>query len=96
MHARGGKIVLLMETRLSTKGQVVLPNQIRRKLGLRSGDPLDAKVQNGSVVLTPRRSRNRKPKIVVDKLTGLPVLSLGGEPPLLTSKDVAEILANFP
>jgi AbrB family looped-hinge helix DNA binding protein len=74
----------------------VLPSQIRRKLGLRSGDPLNVNIKNGSVVLTPRRSRNRKPKIVVDKLTGLPVLSLGGDVPLLTSKDVAEILSNFP
>jgi AbrB family looped-hinge helix DNA binding protein len=85
-----------METRLSTKGQVVLPSQIRRKLGLRTGDSLNARVKNGSVVLTPRRSRSRKPKIVVDKMTGLPVLSLGGDAPLLTSKDVAEILSNFP
>lgn len=96
MQGRHGKIVLRMETKLSTKGQVVLPSQIRRRLGLRTGDPLSATVKNGSVVLTPRRSRNRKPKIVIDKLTGLPVLSLGGEAALLTSKDVAEILSNFP
>jgi AbrB family looped-hinge helix DNA binding protein len=85
-----------METRLSTKGQVVLPSQIRRKLGLRTGDPLDATVESGSVVLTPRRSRNRKSKIIVDPLTGLPVLSLGGDAPQLTSKDVEQILSNFP
>jgi AbrB family looped-hinge helix DNA binding protein len=85
-----------METRLSTKGQVVLPSQIRRKLGLRSGDPLDARVESGSVVLTPRKSRNRKPKITVDQLTGLPVLSFGLDAPLLTSKDVEEILSNVP
>jgi AbrB family looped-hinge helix DNA binding protein len=85
-----------METRLSTKGQVVLPSQIRRKLGLRTGDPLDARVESGSVVLTPRRSRNRKSRIIVDPLTGLPVLSLGGDVPQLTSKDVEQILSNFP
>jgi AbrB family looped-hinge helix DNA binding protein len=85
-----------METRLSTKGQVVLPSQIRRKLGLRTGDPLDARVESGSVVLTPRRTRSRRPKIIIDQLTGLPVLSITGDVPLLTSKDVEEILSNFP
>jgi AbrB family looped-hinge helix DNA binding protein len=85
-----------MQTKLSTKGQVVLPSQIRRKLGLRTGDPLDARVESGSVVLTPRKARSRRPKIIVDQLTGLPVLSVAGDIPLLTSKDVDEILSNFP
>jgi AbrB family looped-hinge helix DNA binding protein len=85
-----------MKTRLSTKGEVVLPSQIRRKLGLRTGDPLDARVESGSVVLTPRKSRARKSKIIVDQLTGLPVLTLGGDASLLTSKDVEQILSNFP
>jgi len=90
-----GKIVLRMETKLSTKGQVVLPSQIRRKLGLRTGDPLDARVESGSVVLTPRRARTRRPRITVDQLTGLPVLSVA-DAPLLTNKDVEEILSSFP
>lgn len=85
-----------METRLSTKGQVVLPSQIRRKLGLRTGDPLEATVERGKVVLTPRKARSCKPKIIVDQLTGFPVLSFGEDAPLLTSKDVREILSNFP
>ena len=85
-----------METRLSTKGQVVLPSQIRRKLGLRTGDSLLATVERGSVVLTPRRARARKSKIIADQLTGFPVLSLGEDAPVLTSEDVEEILSNFP
>ncbi|PYX46369.1 MAG: hypothetical protein DMG79_16700 [Acidobacteria bacterium] len=31
-----------MQTKISTKGQVVLPGPIRRRLDLRPGDPLDA------------------------------------------------------
>lgn len=85
-----------METRISTKGQVVLPGLIRRKLGLRAGDPLDAKVESGRIVLTPRRSRPRKAKIQVDPLTGLPVLSAGPEALPLSSKQVGEILSEFP
>lgn len=85
-----------METKVSTKGQVVLPHPLRRKLGLRPGDPLDAKIQRGSIVLTPRRTRARKAKIVVDPLTGLPVLTVGDAAAPLSSKQVEEILASFP
>lgn len=85
-----------METRISTKGQVVLPGPIRRKLGLRTGDALDARVESGSVVLTPRRKRARKGRILIDPLTGLPVLSAGPNAPLLTSRQVGEILSEFP
>ena len=38
-----------MQTRVSSKGQVVLPSPIRRKLGLRTGDPLDAEVESGRI-----------------------------------------------
>jgi AbrB family looped-hinge helix DNA binding protein len=85
-----------METKVSTKGQVVLPIQIRRKLGLRTGDPLDTKVEGGRIVLTPRRTRSGKVKIVVDPITGLPVLSAGPNAPVLSSKQVREILSEFP
>jgi len=82
--------------KLSTKGQIVLPVQIRRKLGLRTGDPLDIQVEGGRIVLTPRRARSRKVIIVVDPVTGLPVLSAGPEAPQMSSKQVREILSEFP
>jgi len=85
-----------MRTKLSTKGQVVLPVQIRRKLGLRTGDPLDIKVEGGRIVLTPRKSRSRNVYIVTDSITGLPVLSAGSNAPVLSSKQVREILSEFP
>jgi AbrB family looped-hinge helix DNA binding protein len=85
-----------METKLSTKGQVVLPSAVRRKLGLRQGDPLDVKTEAGRVVLTPRRKRSKKASIVVDALTGLPVLSAGPDAPPLSSEQVQEILSSFP
>ena len=85
-----------METKISTKGQVVLPGPIRRKLGLRAGDPLDAKVEAGRIVLTPRSSRSPKVNIVVDSITGLPVLSAGPDAQVLSSKQVSEILSDFP
>jgi AbrB family looped-hinge helix DNA binding protein len=85
-----------METKLSTKGQVVLPVQIRRRLGLRTGDPLDTEVEGGRIVLTPRKVRSRKVKIIIDPVTGLPVLSAGSKAPALSSRQVREILAEFP
>jgi AbrB family looped-hinge helix DNA binding protein len=85
-----------MQTKVSTKGQVVIPGPLRRRLGIRAGDPLDANIEAGSIVLTPRKVRPRQAKIVADPLTGLPVLSAGDGAPALSSKEVEEILANFP
>jgi len=85
-----------MQTKVSTKGQVVLPSALREKLGLRPGDALDAKLEGGRIVLTPKRGRRRKVRIITDSITGLPVLTLGPGAPVLTSKQVEEILSEFP
>jgi AbrB family looped-hinge helix DNA binding protein len=85
-----------MQTKLSTKGQVVLPSAIRRKLGLRAGDPLEASVEGGQIVLSPRRGRLRKPRIGADPITGLPVLVVDPGAPPLTSEQLREILSDFP
>ena len=85
-----------METRVSTKGQVVLPGPLRRRLGINAGDPLDVSVEAGAIILTPRKGRVRQAKIIADPLTGLPVLTLGADAPTLSSREVDEILANFP
>jgi AbrB family looped-hinge helix DNA binding protein len=85
-----------MQTTVSTKGQVVLPGPLRRRLDIRAGDPLDANIEDGRIVLTPRRKRGRQVKIIRDPITGLPVLSAGANAPTLTSKEVEEILSNFP
>jgi hypothetical protein len=47
-------------------------------------------------VLTMRYEKSRRAKIISDPVTGLPVLSAGADAPVLSSKDVDEILANFP
>ncbi len=85
-----------METKLSSKGQVVLPGPIRRRLGLQPGDALEANVRAGRVVLTPRRKRIRKASLRTDPTTHLPVLTAGPAAPKLTSKQVREILTEFP
>ena len=85
-----------MELKLSTKGQIVLAGVIRRRLGLQPGDSLDAKVRAGRVVLTPRKTRFSNVTVFVDRITGLPVLSAGVGAPHLSSRQVREILAEFP
>jgi AbrB family looped-hinge helix DNA binding protein len=85
-----------MQTKVSTKGQVVLPGPLRRRLGIRAGDALDANIEAGRIVLTPRKRRSYDVRIVTDRVTGMPVLSAGSEAPVLSSKEVEEILTNFP
>jgi AbrB family looped-hinge helix DNA binding protein len=85
-----------MRTKISTKGQVVLPNRIRLTLGLQPGDSLDAEMDGERIILTPRRARRGRARIVKDALTGLPVLTAGADAAPLTSEQVREILADFP
>ena len=85
-----------MQTTVSTKGQVVLPGPLRRRLDIRAGDPLDAEVEGGRIILTPRPKQRSRAKIVIDRATGLPALSAGSEAPVLSTKEVDEILINFP
>jgi AbrB family looped-hinge helix DNA binding protein len=85
-----------MQTKVSTKGQVVLPGALRRRLDIRAGDPLDANIEDGRIVLTPRRKRLYRAKFVTDPVTGLPALSAGPNAPTLSSKEVEEILSSFP
>jgi AbrB family looped-hinge helix DNA binding protein len=85
-----------MKIKLLAQRQVTLPASIRRRLGLRPGDPLDAKVEGQRIVLTPQKKRKTKGKIVIDPLTGLPALTLGPGAPVLTHKEVKEMLSDFP
>jgi AbrB family looped-hinge helix DNA binding protein len=86
---------LTVQTKVSTKGQVVLPGPLRR-LDIRAGDPLDANIEDGSICMTPRKKRAHQAKLVPDPVTGLPALSAGPNAPTLSSKEVEQILANFP
>ncbi len=85
-----------MTTKVSTKGQVVLPGPLRRKLGICVGDALTAEIEGGRIVLTPQKKKVSKARIITDPLTGFPVLSAGPKAPVLTSKRVRELLTDFP
>ena len=81
-----------MQTEVSTKGEVVLPGPLRRRLGIRADDPLEANIEADRIVLTPRKKRPRQVKIVTDPATGLPVLTVGSDAPVLSSKEVEELV----
>ena len=85
-----------METRLSSKGQLVLPSLVRRKLGLIAGDSLRVEIEDGCVVLTPRRERRLLCRLSTSARTGLPVLKPAGKAPMVTSNLVARLLEELP
>lgn len=85
-----------MDTKVSTKGQVVVPQRIRRQLDLQPGDTLEARIEGQHVILTPRKARPRRARIIRDPVTGLPALTAGPNAPRLTSAQVREALADFP
>lgn len=86
-----------MQTRISDKGQVVLPGRRRRKPGPGPGDVLDASMlKSGQIILAPRHPRPVRASIRRDSVTGLPILSAGSRPAQLTSEQVEDILSNLP
>ncbi|MEM1296781.1 MAG: AbrB/MazE/SpoVT family DNA-binding domain-containing protein [Verrucomicrobiota bacterium] len=80
----------MISTTLSTKGQIVIPLDLRRKLGLGAGDKLLCAIEGGKIVLTlePRESATRR---IADD--GLPVLTAPAGAPPMTPELVKEILA---
>ncbi len=85
-----------MNTKVSSKGQVVLPSPIRRKLCIDAGDSLDARIEGDRIILTPLGKERRRPKIKISKITGMPVISLGAGAPKITSEWVRDALSEFP
>ena len=85
-----------MKTTLSSKGQIVLPAAVRRKLGLETGATLEVGTEADHIVLKPIRPRTRVPKIAVSRVTGLPVLHVGENSPGITGEQVSELLSEFP
>ncbi len=85
-----------MQTRLSSKGQVVLPSPIRRKLGLVPGDSLRVEIDRDRVVLTPRREGRPSSRLSTSARTGLPVLKPTTKAPTVTSDLVARLLEELP
>ncbi len=50
----------MLTVRLSSKGQIVLPQGIRQMLGLQEGDKLEVALQDQTVLLTPVRAERAR------------------------------------
>ena len=89
-----------MTTTLSSKGQVVIPAALRRKLALQPGDALEITLESMQgdphIVIKRHASKRRKMKIITDPVTGWPVLKGPPGTPKLTTQRVKEMLADFP
>jgi AbrB family looped-hinge helix DNA binding protein len=87
-----------MQTKVLDKGQVVLPASIRRKLGVKTGDEFSADIKDGNIVLSPKpkTKKFRKARIITSSVTGLPVIEIDKNAPMLTNEMVREMLADFP
>jgi AbrB family looped-hinge helix DNA binding protein len=48
-----------MGSRVSSKGQVTIPQRIRQRLGIRAGDEVDFLVEEGKVIVKPMPERRR-------------------------------------
>ena len=85
-----------MRTKVSTKGQIVLPGPLRRRLDIRAGDSLDISVEKDRIVLTQASKPKYEARMVKDPVTGFIAIDLGPDAPILTSEMVRELLTDFP
>jgi len=84
-----------MTATLSSKGQVVLPKQVRMRLRLQPGTKFCCKVEGGPIVLTPQRGNRERPELIADAKTGLRITrSPAGI--RITSEEVQAAMAGFP
>lgn len=81
-----------MTTILSSKGQIVIPLEIRRKLGLSAGAVISCAVEDGRIVLDPRGSARRAK--IVNEGDYLALEAPEGAPEM-TSERVKEILSEL-
>ena len=78
---------------LSTKGQLVIPQQFRRALDLRAGDKVALFVEGDRLVL---RRFNSTPARMVRGRSGRRVLEAPADAPPMTAQTVKALLSEFP
>ena len=85
-----------MTTKLSSKGQVVLPRLARTRLNLSAGATLNCEVRDGTIILTPQSSETRRGESVIDEISGLRVAKRTTKSARVTTERVKALLADFP
>ncbi len=72
-----------MKTTLSSKGQVVIPAELRKRYHLREGDTLLVREDEaGCIILEPKRRLADGPRQVTSPVDGRPAFRMEGLPPL--------------
>lgn len=56
--------------RITTKGQVTIPQQVRRELGLEPGDDVEIVVRDGHATIVPTHGPSVRGRRVVEALLG--------------------------
>ena len=84
-------------TTMSTKGQIVVPKEIRDRVGIDAGDKIEISLDGQIVQLRklgqPERQRL---KIKFDKQTGFPHFVVPKDAPPITDEWVKQQLSEFP
>ncbi len=83
----------MASSRLSTKGQLVIPARFRKALNLRPGDKVVMALEDRGLVL--RRESPPAAKLKRGKF-GRPVLVAAEEAPSMTTESVAALLEELP
>lgn len=82
----------MSKTTLSTKGQLVIPKQIREALHLQPGDTVELTLEPGRLIL--QRDEPKGAKLIVKN--GRKVLQAPPGAPLMTPEIVKTLLSDFP
>jgi AbrB family looped-hinge helix DNA binding protein len=80
-------------TVLSSKGQLIIPIDIRKSMGLKAGDEFACKIVDGRIIL--ERAHHESATLSVGE-DGEPVLVAPEGSPEMTAETVKSILAEFP
>jgi AbrB family looped-hinge helix DNA binding protein len=72
LKSKTHSVVMNTQTRLSAKGQVVIPKDVRDALGLKPGMRLDVSTQGSSVTLKPVEWHNPFPRTTIEDIRAIP------------------------
>ena len=84
-------------TTMSTKGQIVVPKEIRDRAGIDPGDKIEISLDGQIVQLRKQGQPERRDlKIECDKETGFPHFVVPKDAPVITDEWVKHQLSDFP
>jgi AbrB family looped-hinge helix DNA binding protein len=84
-----------VETTLSSKGQIVLPAEARRRLRLAKGERLRVEIRDGGLFLQPMREVQRY-RLSRHAVSGLPVMvALESPARKVTAAEIAQLNAEL-